>query len=738
MVLFIYFSLMIFGTSIHFQDYENNRAYLDYSDVWQEPIPLAEIYSEGLVRDYYGYLPSWVSNTTYQEFDFRLLTHIAYFSVGLNTSGGIGSIPNQTRFNEIISMAHPRGVKIHMTFTLFGTSSVSSFLNNSTARQTAISNIVNLVEDRGIEGANIDFEFVSSSVRDSFTLFIRQLSSALHSSSSGRKELYIAMPCVPSWYPGYNYSALADTADGLFIMAYDYHYIGSSTAGPVSPTVNSSFWGYYAVNTSIGDIINSYQTAREKVVLGIPYYGIDWPTTSSYAGSSTTGNGSAVTFNNAKSNASTYGRIWDDNSQTPWYRYNNGSWHQCWYDDSVSIGLKLEIVRDSSLAGAGCWALGYDYGEDDLWNIIESTFWIKAPILHCSFEVITSTLNLREGPSTSYPIISQIHTGQKFVFFDRNGNWYKIYYPSASKAQYGWAYGGDGNPVKYLKGANGGDILQVTASLLNVRSGPTTDSTVLTMISEGQCFVPDSYSGNWARIFLPDSNGQGWISWQSYTRQIHFPEDSNIFFLTIDSFYCQDTVFSGDTFNLFVFARNTGESPLDSQILLGTDSASPFYYPGVWADSFNAIAEGFQALPGQFTERISLMRAPVVGSSQTMQQTFRFIRNQNPISSEFTFSVVVIPSSSVEEEPDTISFNRVLVNIQPLVFREFCFLEVDSDLEYELQIFDVTGRVVFAHRGNERKFRFGNELPCGSYFYLLRALNFKNPLNLHGKITKVI
>ncbi|MBN1150482.1 SH3 domain-containing protein [candidate division WOR-3 bacterium] len=739
MFLFYCFSLIFLGTTVHFQEYEKNRKDFDFSQVWQEPVPLAEISSEGLTRDYYGYLPSWVSNTSYQEFDFRLLTHIAYFSVELNTSGEVGSIPNQTRFNEIVSMAHPRGVKIHMTFTLFGTSSVSSFLNNSSARQTAISNIVNLVEDRGIEGANIDFEFVSSSVRDSFTLFIRQLSSALRTSSAGRKELYIAMPCVPSWYPGYNFTDLADTVDGLFIMAYDYHYSGSSTAGPVSPTVNSSFWGYYAVNTSIGDIINSWGTDRKKVILGMPYYGIEWPTTSQSAGSSTTGNGSAVTFNNAKSNAYTYGRIWDDNSQTPWYRYNDGSWRQCWYDDSVSIGLKLAIARDSALAGAGCWALGYDYGEDDLWNVIESTFWIGAPVLHCSFEVIASSLNLRAGPSSSYPVISQLHAGQKFVLFDRNGNWYKIYHPSASGAAHGWAYGGSGNPLKYLKGANGGDLLQVTASLLNVRSGPTTDSSVLTLISEGQCFVPDSYSGDWARIFLSDSNGQGWIHWQSYTRQIHFPEDSNAFFLTVDFFCCQDTVFSGDTFSLEVFTINTGESPLDSQLLLCSDSASPFYYPGSWTDSFNAVTEGFQALPSQYSNRNSLMRAPAVGSCQTIYQTFRFKRGQNPISSDFTFSVVVIPSSTVEEEINSISSNTVQASIQPLVFRELCFLEVDSDLEYELQVFDVSGRVVFAHRGDGRKIAFGNNLPCGSYFYLFRTVDdVQNPFILYGKMTKVI
>jgi hypothetical protein len=112
-----------------------------------------------------------------------------------------------------------------------------------------------------------------------------------------------------------------------------------------------------------------------KIILGIPYYGLDWPTVSQNIGSATTGTASAKIYYYAFQNANTYGRMWDDYSLTPWYRYYTTEWHQCWYDDSVSLDIKFGMVNDSLLEGAGCWALGYDRSYDHIWNAIRNNFW---------------------------------------------------------------------------------------------------------------------------------------------------------------------------------------------------------------------------------------------------------------------------------------------------------------------------------------------------------------------------
>ncbi|RKZ17119.1 hypothetical protein DRQ17_04660, partial [bacterium] len=69
-------------------------------------VPLEQ--RKGLQKTYYGYLPYWVSTSTYANFRYHLLTHIAYFSVSIDPSTGVtGAIPNPSNFTGIVNYAHP-------------------------------------------------------------------------------------------------------------------------------------------------------------------------------------------------------------------------------------------------------------------------------------------------------------------------------------------------------------------------------------------------------------------------------------------------------------------------------------------------------------------------------------------------------------------------------------------------------------------------------------------------------
>lgn len=208
-----------FPPSIHEIEYYSHLNEVAFSPVSDTPIVVEPLIEEkGLRNIFYGYCPSWIDTTEYSYIDFSLLTHVAYFPVEIDTLGALGAIPYSTRFTSLINRAHKRGVRVHMTFTIFGSTNVSKFLNNRTARLNAINNIVQFVENYGIEGVNIDFEFVTSTVKDSFSRFINDLYYALQNNTSRRKDLFIAMPAVPEWYPGYDYTYLSTHSDGLFIM----------------------------------------------------------------------------------------------------------------------------------------------------------------------------------------------------------------------------------------------------------------------------------------------------------------------------------------------------------------------------------------------------------------------------------------------------------------------------------------------------------------------------------------
>lgn len=719
--------------SVHRDDQERHRLEAVYSAVADKPVAgLPRLASEnrGLLKNYYGYMPYWIDTVYYQYLRMHLLTHIAYFSVDIDpATGNLSGIPNVSRFDRLYRLGHAYGIRMHMTFTLFGSTNVTAFLNNAAARANAISCINAMMTNYSLEGANIDFEFVTSSVRDSFNDFMADLYAALGSNPDGRKELYMAAPAVPEWYPGYNIAYLAAHTDGLFIMAYDYHWSGSANAGPVSPCVPSSFWGAYCAAKSIG----SYKTAGvpgARIVLGIPYYGIDWPTVSGDMGAATTGTGSAVIYYNAYQNAGTYGRLWDNYSLTPWYRYNSGGWHQCWYDDSVSLDIKFRMVNDSLLQGAGCWALGYDRDYEHIWNTIRRNFWVEPPQRHWTVEVHIDSLNVRDGPGTSYRILTTSRLGSRFAAFDFYGTWYKIYFPAQAGPYYAWLDGGDGTASQFLQGATGQTILKVTAAQLNVREGPGTSYPVITVLAEGQVFTADSISGDWTRIFLPWITGHaaGWIN-HNYTTRIANPEDYNSYGGAFLETTYPTIVNEGDTFSITMMIHNTGFGPFDSLVSLTGDGRSPFYYPDQWRDTTRARLFGFYGLPNQIFYNRAVFLAPAVASATTVVDTFRFERRGIVFGSPLIVSVTVNPQGIEEHARRPLP---AAARLPGLFKTSFLVTPLPVGATQTISIYDASGRKVFFRRFQEPLW-IGRDFAPGVYFYVIQGPN--RPVQ--GKILKI-
>jgi hypothetical protein len=184
--------------------------------------------------------------------------------------------------------------------------------------------------------------------------------------------LELTMATMPLDFAGaYDFRALADTTDGLFIMGYNFHWQGGPEAGPVAPLTG---WPYYGnLQLTINEYLSEIGDAR-KLYFGLPYYGYQWPTYAETTHSRTSGYGEAITFAQASTRAQQRGRRWDPESQTPWYAFNNGGWNQGWYDDDSSLLLKYAEVHEHDFLGAGMWALGYDGSRTELWAALREAF----------------------------------------------------------------------------------------------------------------------------------------------------------------------------------------------------------------------------------------------------------------------------------------------------------------------------------------------------------------------------
>jgi spore germination protein YaaH len=318
----------------------------------------------------FGYHPYWCDGKE-DTYRYYWLTHVAYFSVGVNPSdGSLDTTPGggathwATRASNLISFAHANGVKVVLVATLFGTSDVSTFLSNSTARSNAVTNLLNEVVTYGVDGVDIDFEFIASSAGANFTTFMTALATAFHTQNPNY-HVSFAGPAGTGTIDNLELGNLNSVCDSVFPMCYNYHYGGSSKTGPVAPLHGSTFWGSSGIAATI-DYYVTHGFDHDKVIVGMPNYGIEWPCDSLDRKANTTGSGSATFYYNSHYDVETgaHTRLYDSDSDSPWWAYGTSpNYYQNWYDDHESLQTKINwaaTAYSGSLGGVGFWALGYD------------------------------------------------------------------------------------------------------------------------------------------------------------------------------------------------------------------------------------------------------------------------------------------------------------------------------------------------------------------------------------------
>ena len=359
--------------SIHQSDLEY------YKENFLEPLyktyegpakPLSNI-KKNLSKKVFGYHPYW-QGTKWQYYNFDLLSTIAYFSAEADENGNLIDLHGWPA-TDLINKAHENGVEVVLTVTLFSKTKLETLLSSSENRNRLINNLRFEVERAGADGVNIDFESFPESQKNNLVIFVKDLRAILRNSIPNA-QVTLATPAV-DWNNAWDFNALANESDGLFVMGYDYHWKGSTLTGPVAPLTGGS----YNVTNTINTYLSVTGNNTSKIILGNPYYGYEWPATSGNKGANTTGTGSAVFFNVAESKALSYGKRWDSDAQVPWYRFENPNWIQGWYDDSLSLSKKYDFIISKNLAGIGIWALGYDDGYDKLWNALGEKVGVKSP-----------------------------------------------------------------------------------------------------------------------------------------------------------------------------------------------------------------------------------------------------------------------------------------------------------------------------------------------------------------------
>ena len=361
-------------------------------------IEAAPVSANGLRREVFGFLPYWELGARTTVLDWRVLSTVAYFSVGCMSNGNLlkrnadGSISTgwagwtSSRMTSLIDAAHAHHTRVVLTITCFawstgGAATQAALLGSAAARARLARQVAAAVRDRGADGVNLDFEPIVAGYADEFTRLVRSIRAELQAIAPGYQLTFDTMatignqPIVEATAPG--------GADAVLVMGYDYRRASSRVAGSIAPLSGPEY--------DLTDTVAAYTTriSPSKVILGVPWYGRAWSTPSDdpharNISGTKYGGVAEPTYAQAYDLLAAYGRRWDSVEQAPWTAYRKRtctpaygcvtSWRELYVDDAASLKLRYDLVNRIALRGAGIWALGFDDGHPELRAALANKF----------------------------------------------------------------------------------------------------------------------------------------------------------------------------------------------------------------------------------------------------------------------------------------------------------------------------------------------------------------------------
>jgi spore germination protein YaaH len=343
-----------------------------------------------------GFLPYWrVEDMKYIRPE--LLSEINYFGLTVDSDGkllqvtGNESDPGWREWNtqsmqDFVTKTKINGTEFSVTIISQNNDVIENVLITPSAQITLISQIVNLTKQNHLNGINIDFEYLGDAdeeYKNKFTAFTKQLHEAMQKESPKTKLSLSIMPRAARAQDLFDFPRITPYFDRFIGMSYDYYGTSADVSGPGAPMKGFKDGKYFFdIKTTYEDYLKVIP--KEKIIMGVPYYGWDRAVTDGKTIMSTTLSQSDP---NSYAAVTSYGRLrdevdfkpnkctWDNDAQSSWCQYTkDGIDHQVWIEDEKSIGIKYDFAKKQDLGGIGIWVLGYDKNYSDLWNLIREKF----------------------------------------------------------------------------------------------------------------------------------------------------------------------------------------------------------------------------------------------------------------------------------------------------------------------------------------------------------------------------
>ncbi len=305
------------------------------------------------------------------------LTYLSVFHTGIGAEGQL--LPPAGEDFLIRTAREYRTIPLLVLTSLtedgtFSSERVAEVLSSPSLRERVVSAVVSAVREHEYGGVDVDFEYIPADVAGAYGAFLSQLQEAL-----GEDDVvFVSLAPKTSGgqrgilYEGHDYPTLGSAADRVLAMTYEWGY----AYGPpmaVSPLPEVRRVLDYAVSV----------IPPEKILMGVPNYGYDWPLPYVRGETKATslGNRSAVEQALRKNAAIEY----DTEDEAPWYRYFDRpeTWrdaveHVVWFENARSALAQTSLVAEYGLGGIGVWNIMRFF--PGLWQVVNSRYAIRKMI----------------------------------------------------------------------------------------------------------------------------------------------------------------------------------------------------------------------------------------------------------------------------------------------------------------------------------------------------------------------
>jgi spore germination protein YaaH len=343
----------------------------------------------------------------YPSWNFDDLSTVAFFAIHVQYDGQLVGDSNFAVWDSsvltgLVNTAHAHGTKV--VVTIVGPSNpidqCDALYNGK--RQT-IPQLIQEVTRKGVDGVNIDYEgqltqcqniidpTLNATNQSLTTNFARDMRAGL---DAVRPGYYLSIDTYSGSAAGndgrFNIGDLNQYVDSFFVMTYDMDYANqpypplncsSFCLAPVSPLANY-YWNDTTSMTQYSALVGP-----GKTILGQPYYGTVACVASPADHATATSSPVTATYLDAASVASSpdvqQGTFvihrdgtdpngldrWDS-----WYDNKVGCWREMYWSDTVTLGVRYNLVNQMNLRGVGFWTLNYAGGSGELWSALATYF----------------------------------------------------------------------------------------------------------------------------------------------------------------------------------------------------------------------------------------------------------------------------------------------------------------------------------------------------------------------------